>query len=89
MHLGFEPESLGLGMLLMILFLLNTSTIRVLPNIAFIFIWCILIALIEWSSNRRGNELIPYEVDRANKSVWSDSNFKTVTITTGETARSS
>lgn len=30
-HLGFEPESLGLGMLMMILFLLNT--IRVLPNV--------------------------------------------------------
>lgn len=36
-----------------------------------------------------GNELIPYEVDRDNKSVWSDSNFKTVILTTGETAKSS
>lgn len=45
MHLGFKPESLGLGMLLMILFLLNT--IHVLPNVVFIFIRCVLIALME------------------------------------------
>lgn len=45
MHLGFEPESLRLGMLLMILFLLYA--IRVLPNVVFIFIRCVLIALME------------------------------------------
>lgn len=38
-HLGFEPESLGLGMLLMLLSLLNT--IRVLPILLFlVFLQC-------------------------------------------------